>query len=131
MSFYHQEDCENWPCDKVSKFVPSTPCQETDTLGGVYTNKPDDAKENSVIENLIEQLTVTASGVGEYSKERDAEGHRIRNNKLSLRGTAYIIKCLRQYAEIQKIVEEYSKNDQYADIPEYFVKILDIFKENK
>ena len=88
-----------------------------------------DVKENSVMENLIEQLTNTASGVGEYSI--DSEGHYCRNNKLSFKGTAYIIKCLRRYAEIQKIVEEYSENDQYAEIPKYFVKILDIFKEDE
>lgn len=122
MSFYRQDDCENWKWSKVSKSLPSNPVKETDILGG---NKSD---ENSVMENLIEQLTVTASGVGEYSI--DSEGHYHRNNKLSLRGTAYIIKCLRRYAKVQKIVEEYSENDQYAEMSEYFVKILDVFKEN-
>lgn len=128
MSFYRQEDCENWPWDKGSKFVSSTPCQETDTLGGVYTNKLDEAEEDNLMENLIMQLNNSVFHAGEYSI--DTEGHSHRIEKLSLRGTAYIIKCLRQYAEIQNIVEEYSKNDQYADIPEYFVKILDVFKEN-
>ena len=129
MSFYRQDDCENWPWIKIGEFVPSIPCQETDTLGGVYTNKPDETEEDNLMENLIRQLNNSVFHVGEYSI--DTEGHSHRIEKLSHRGTAYIIKCLRQYAERQKIVEEYSENDQYADMPEYFVKILDVVKENK
>jgi len=86
-----------------------------------------------MMENLIEQLTVTASGVGEYS--RDSEGNYHRNNKLSRRGTAYIIKCLRQYIEIQKIVEEWNsisdRETADASIVCYFSKILAVFKEKE
>lgn len=42
MSFYHQDDCENWQWSKISKFEPGKPCRETDILGGVWTYKPDE-----------------------------------------------------------------------------------------
>lgn len=37
MSFYRQDDCENWKWSKISKPLPSNPVKGTDILGGVYT----------------------------------------------------------------------------------------------
>ena len=50
MSFYRQDDCENWKWSKSNKFVPSEPCQGTDILGGVWTNKPDELKRSNTDE---------------------------------------------------------------------------------
>lgn len=46
MSFYRQDDCDGWKWNKVSKFEPSEPCQETDILGGVWIYKSDETKES-------------------------------------------------------------------------------------
>lgn len=50
MSFYRQDDCENWKWNKVSKSLPSNPVKETDILGGVYTLEPTELK-NHIIES--------------------------------------------------------------------------------
>ena len=54
MSFYRQDDCENWPWDKNAEFVPSKPCRETDILGGVYTNKPDELEKGRIMKLIID-----------------------------------------------------------------------------
>lgn len=42
MSFYRQDDCENWKWSKVGKLNPSKPSKEIDVLWVSYSNKPDE-----------------------------------------------------------------------------------------
>lgn len=59
MSFYHQEDCDNWKWSKNSKLEPVKPCQETDILGGTYTLEPDKIKWKPVTsEDIIFKVVV-------------------------------------------------------------------------
>ena len=55
MSFYRQDDCENWKWSKVSKSVPSKPVKETDVSGFVYTNKPDEVTKNEQTAILLKE----------------------------------------------------------------------------
>lgn len=60
MSFYHQDDCENWKWSKNSKLEPSKPISETDLFGSTYTVEYDSIKWESV---TSEDIVFKNSGI--------------------------------------------------------------------
>ena len=81
------------------------------------------------IEELITKLKNTAYGIGYYTV--DPEGHYHENTRLSRAETDEIIKILKHYAEIRKVVDEWD-NDIFAIQTMkfyYFDRIVGVFKE--
>lgn len=82
MSFYHQEDCDNWKWSKNSKLEPSKPISETDLSGSTYTIEPDKIKLESVTsEDIIFKIVVFDDhSISVFTDDPRGKGYGLRGN---------------------------------------------------